>query len=79
MLRFCVDEAQNTFVLSCLISDNIIAAYEILHSIKNRRAGKEGSFTLKLDLSKAYDSVEWRFIEVMLLKMGFSTTWVAQL
>ncbi|KAA3488442.1 reverse transcriptase [Gossypium australe] len=46
-----------------LISDNIVAAYEILISMKNRRLGKEGSFALKLDMSKTYDRVEWWFIK----------------
>lgn len=56
--RFCMDEAQSAFMSRCLISGNIITAYEILHSMKNRYVGKEGSFALKLDLSKAYDRVE---------------------
>lgn len=71
VLRFCIDEAQSTFMLGYLISDNIVVAYEIFCSMKNRRLGKEGSFALKLDLSKAYDCVEWQFIKVMLLKMDF--------
>ncbi|XP_012483050.1 uncharacterized protein LOC105797658 [Gossypium raimondii] len=41
-----------TFVLGRLISDNIVAAYEILYFMKNKRFGKEGSFALKLDMSK---------------------------
>ncbi|KAA3485650.1 reverse transcriptase [Gossypium australe] len=47
--------------------------------MKNKRFGKERSFTLKLDMSKAYDRVEWRFIEEMLSKMGFSVNWVEQI
>lgn len=53
-----------------------MAACEILYSLKNRRLGRYGLFTLKLDISKAYDRVLWRFIEIMLLKMGFSNAWV---
>ncbi|XP_016684200.1 uncharacterized protein [Gossypium hirsutum] len=66
VLRFCIDEAQSTFMLGYLISDNIVVAYEIFCSMKNRRLGKEGSFALKLDLSKAYDCVEWQFIKGLL-------------
>ncbi|XP_052484776.1 uncharacterized protein LOC105795648 [Gossypium raimondii] len=79
VLRFCIDEAQSAFVPGRLTSDNIVAAYEILHSIKNRRFGKEGLFALKLDMSKAYNCIEWRLIEKMLLKMGFSVNWVERI
>uniref|UniRef100_A0A803NVG0 Reverse transcriptase domain-containing protein n=1 Tax=Cannabis sativa TaxID=3483 RepID=A0A803NVG0_CANSA len=34
--------------------------------------GKEGVMALKLDLSKAYDRVEWIFLEQMMLQMGLS-------
>lgn len=30
----------------------------------------------KLDMSKAYDKVEWCFLEKIMLKLGFNATWV---
>lgn len=35
-----------------------------------------GFMALKLDMSKAYNWVEWIFLEKILLKMGFQALWV---
>lgn len=46
-----------------LISNNMLVAFETLHHLKNKRKGKEGLMAIKLDMSKAYDRVEWIFLE----------------
>lgn len=59
---------QSAFVPGQLISDNILIAYELTHFLKNKKHGTESFAAIKLDMSKAYDRVEWSFLEAMMLK-----------
>ncbi|XP_028062862.1 uncharacterized protein LOC114266180 [Camellia sinensis] len=67
---------QSAFVAGRLISDNVLASFEIFHFLKNKRHGKEGHFALKLDMSKAYNRVEWRFVRGVMERMGFNQYFV---
>ncbi|CAM8981637.1 unnamed protein product [Rhodiola kirilowii] len=51
-------ESQSAFVPGRLISDNILAAHELIHLIKMRGRPRVGYCSLKLDITKAYDRVE---------------------
>ena len=54
-----------------LITNNTIVAFEMSHRMRNRRRGKVGHKDVKLDVSKAYDRVEWEFLEKIMLRIGF--------
>lgn len=69
-----IDETQCAFIPGRLI--NIILGFEAIHWMRNIKNGKFGYAALKLDMSKAYDRVEWKFLEVIMNKMGFSESWV---
>ncbi|XP_042944657.1 uncharacterized protein LOC122278542 [Carya illinoinensis] len=59
-----------------LITDNVLVAYEIVHFLRHKRGGKKGYMSIKLDMSKAYDRVEWDFLESIMVQMGFETSWI---
>ena len=67
-----------TFIWNRHIMDNILIAYELTHALKAKRIGKEGYTAMKLDMSKAYDRVEWSFIEKMMKRMGFPESWISR-
>ena len=62
-----------------LDSPNVLIAFESLHHMKTNCTGRTGFMALKLDMSKAYDRVEWGFLDKFLLKMGFQESWVAMI
>ena len=69
-------DSQSAFVPNQLIIDNTTITFEILHRMRNKRSGKKGQMAVKLDISKAYDRVEWSFLKQIMLKLGFDRHWV---
>lgn len=66
-----IPDTQSAFVLGRLITDNILVAYEVNHFIHYLSQGNRAYMALKLDMSKAYDRIEWRFLGKNLAKLGF--------
>ena len=71
-----ITENQSAFTKSCLISNNILIAFESLHSMQ-KHTGKEGFMAIKLDMSKVYDKVEWSYLQSVMEKMGFTKNWIS--
>ena len=63
LLAKMIPDSQSAFLSGWLITDNILVAFETLHFLKRKTQGNLGYMALKLDMSKAYDRMEWVFLE----------------
>lgn len=69
VIGYVVDSAQSGFILDRQILYNILLASELIKGYE--RKGLSPKCVIKIDLQKAYDSVERPFLEAMLLELGF--------
>ena len=60
---------QTSFVPGRHITENIIIAQEVIHSMR-RKMGKKGFMAIKVDLEKAYDRLSWNFIYETLTELA---------
>lgn len=76
LLTEIIAPEQSVFVGGRQIQDNIFIVQEVLHQIIIGSRKRKFQAVLKLDMKKAYDRVEWDFLESCLLKTGFDVKWV---
>lgn len=67
-----IGENQFAFVKGRQIMDCSLIVNEVIHSLNYRGVG---GFVLKVDFEKAYDSISWNFLDLVLQKMGFGSRW----
>ncbi|XP_050231894.1 uncharacterized protein LOC126680759 [Mercurialis annua] len=79
VLNEVIDVSQSAFIPGRQIVDNALLGFECVHYIKNSKSKFKNHLALKLDMSKAFDRVEWFFVEAMMLKLGFSSVWVCKI
>ncbi|GJT49871.1 sodium/hydrogen exchanger 6 [Tanacetum coccineum] len=60
---------QSAFVLGRRISDNILLTQDLMRNYHQRRGPPRCAF--KVDIQKAYDTVDWAFLKSILIGFGF--------
>ncbi|KAL8114291.1 hypothetical protein AgCh_021226 [Apium graveolens] len=71
-----IAENQSAFVDGRNITYNFLVAFEVIHHMRNKKRGQDGEITLKLDVSKAYDRVDWSYLHQRMVVMGFCEGWI---
>ncbi|XP_027337220.1 uncharacterized protein LOC113850897 [Abrus precatorius] len=67
-----VSDNQSTFVGGRNMLDGVVVANETIDFVKNER---NPCLVFKVDFEKAYDSVNWGFLDYMLGRFGFYEKW----
>jgi hypothetical protein len=68
-----ISNCQSAFLPQRQILDGVVVLNEIIDLAKRR---KNDCLLFKVDFERAYDSVNWGFLEKMMLKMGFTEGWL---
>ncbi|KAK6120642.1 hypothetical protein DH2020_045617 [Rehmannia glutinosa] len=71
-----ISESQSAFILGYLITDIVLLAHEFHHHMKTKPPSSTGLMSIKLDISKAFDRVEWVFIRHTMSALGFPPPFV---
>nr|GEU39994.1 hypothetical protein [Tanacetum cinerariifolium] len=76
-IKEVVSDNQSAFIPGRRISDNILIMQELMHNYHRNRGSPRCAF--KIDIQKAYDTVDWKFLENILIKFGFHNTMVKKI
>ncbi|KAL0288695.1 UNVERIFIED_CONTAM: Retrovirus-related Pol polyprotein from type-2 retrotransposable element R2DM [Sesamum radiatum] len=69
-----VSPPQNAFVPGRKISNNVLLGQELFHGYNRQHLPPR--CPLKVDLRKAYDTLEWDFVGAVLRRFGFPSTFI---
>jgi hypothetical protein len=76
LLEGIISENQSAFIPGRLITNNALLAFECIHAIQQDNSDRSHFCAYKSDLAKAYDRVDWSYLEHVLVKLGFHRIWV---
>lgn len=64
-----------TFVVDKLITNSVMVGFEASPSINYGKVNDSNHFALKLDFGKAFDKIEWNYLEAVILPMSSLLAW----
>jgi hypothetical protein len=75
LIHKIISPTQSAFLKGRSIHNNTILAHEGFHTMKQKK-GNGGLMALKLDMEKAFDSMEWNFLLKIFKLLGFNPIWI---
>jgi hypothetical protein len=79
ILSYIISKDQAGYVEGRKIMDSFILAHEVIHSLKTTRTL---DMLIKLDLSKSFDRINWKYMRSLLEAFGFNSlrvSWIMRL
>ena len=58
VLHATISQNKSAFIADKLITNNIMVAFELLHSMQSKQKGKTGNMAIKIDMEKTFDYIE---------------------
>jgi hypothetical protein len=65
-----ISKNQTAFIKGRFILESVVAAHEVIHEVHSRN---HSGLVLKLDYEKAYDRIDWDFLDEMFKSRGFGS------
>lgn len=76
MFPAVISDNQAAFLRGRFVIDNVLVAHEVLHSLRVMKRCAKNYMAVKTDIRKAYDHIEWKFLEEVMQEKGFTNRWI---
>jgi hypothetical protein len=71
VMPFIISKEQSSYMEGRSIMDSVILVHEVIHSLKKTHTP---CMLIKLDLSKYFDRISWKYMHFLLEDYGFDTS-----
>jgi hypothetical protein len=68
-----INPCQTAFIPKRNILEGVVILQEVLHELRCKKISR---VIIKLDFEKAYDKVDWNFLEEVMGRKGFAELWI---